>query len=115
MKSALLVLALVACGPTARDKAISDTYVAINAARDGYIAYDSKHENDIVSSAQSKDEAVTKLVDYRLKRTHVLEAFTAAYHALSAALLVNSDPKSLTTLLQAASDLKAAITALEKE
>ena len=111
----LLVVMLAACGATAREKAISATYVGINSARDGFIAYNARHENDLVQGSQSREEAIQKLVSYRMKREHVTEAFIAAYHALSAAVLVENDPKSLPNLLQAAADLKAAIAALEKE
>jgi hypothetical protein len=111
----LLLIVLAACGPTAREKAISATFVSINAARDGFVSYNTAHENDIVTHAATKVEAVNNLTKYRLAREHVTEAFIAAYHALSAAVLVASDPKSLPALLQAAADLKVAIAALEKE
>lgn len=92
MKAVIFVLALVACSSNQRASTITTTLNAVNAAEAGFVAFDGKHQLDIVSASTSHDDAVAKLADYRAKRELVVVALTGAYDALKVAAEVNDDP-----------------------
>ncbi len=59
----------------------------LNAARDGFVAYDDTHQHDIVKDATSLEQGQTELEVYRKKREYVLRGFEVAYKSLAAAAL----------------------------
>jgi len=88
---AALVIALAltapACGGDSKQKALKTSLSALNAARDGFIAWDKNHQDKIVAGATSLDDGKVKLDRYRKTREPVLQGFTVAYSALAAAAL----------------------------
>lgn len=108
LTSAFLVMA---CGPSARDKAIHQTFVGLNAARDGFIAWDKTHQAEIVEKAATKDEGTASLAAYRAERATVIAAFELAYHTIATAVLVDDKKQRADVLLvvKTASDLHDAL------
>lgn len=107
----LLAVALLACGPSARETTIKTTFVALNASRDGFVTYDAMRQGDIVGTAKDETTGKAALVDYREKRAYVLSLFEASYHALAAAVLAN-DKVTLVNMLNAVGELRKALIAL---
>lgn len=93
----ICLLFAAACGPNAKQKALSYTVTGLNAARDGFVIWDANHQQKIVDDATSLGEGQAALTAYRAKREAVLQAFTVAYSALAVAAL---DP-SAAMLLEA--------------
>ena len=104
----LVVLALAACGASARQKTIQGALVGVNAARDGFITWDSQHQLSIVEKATSREEAELALKDYRTRREVVKEAFEVAYRALAVAA-TQTDELSLHAALAASDKLVDAV------
>lgn len=100
-----IVLALVfACGASAREKTIKTTYVAVNAAATGFVAFDKKHQLDVVAQAKDRATAEAELAAWRAKQADVERAVSAAFRAIAAAAIANDDP-SVAGMLQAATVL----------
>jgi uncharacterized membrane protein len=107
-----VVLALAsafATGCTHSDRAdtIHATLIAVDAARDGFVAYDAKEQQSIVDSATSADDAHAKLAAYRAARdkaTGPAGLLTTAYRAIAAAAMAN-DTTSLDAMTTAANQL----------
>jgi hypothetical protein len=104
-----LCIVLVGCGATQRQKTITATLAAVDAARDGFVEYDRLHQQGIVNDADSADAARSKLDAYRRKREPLVQAFTTAYRALAIAAALDDDPKSLATMLFVARQLCRAL------
>lgn len=90
-------LLIVGC-EGARQKTLRVSLTSLNAAREGFIAWDLRKQGNIVEAATSLEDGQTKLDEYRKRRERVVEAFTIAYSALAAAAL---DP-SANMLIEAA-------------
>ncbi len=99
----VLVLAVVACSKPAHEKALSYSLGALNAAREGFIAWDAAHQETLAESG-TVEEAEAALRAYRKEREKVLLGFVVAYQALAAASL---DP-SLDMLAEAAQAVRTA-------
>lgn len=94
VKQLALVVALfatMACGASARQKAIDISYTTLKASETAFVEWDKHHQADIVEHATSATEGHEKLVAYRTKRQEVFVAFSAAWSALAAASLYDSD------------------------
>lgn len=98
----LVVLALVACGASARQRTISATLLGVDAAKAAFVAADATHQLQLVAGATSHDDGAAKLASYRDRRVKLVIAFEAAYRALAIAAILNDDPKSLANLVAAA-------------
>ncbi len=97
-RSPLLLLAvflLTSCGPSERNRALTTSLAALNAARDSFLAYDAAHQADLVRAAPSEEAGKLTLIEYRARRLGVLEAFVAAYSLLSVAAADPTDAKIL--------------------
>lgn len=106
----ILVL-FAACGPTARETALRTTLVTVDAARDGFEAWDQEHQGKLIATAQTGDEARASVASYREKRLVVINGFDLAYKAIAHAAVLLDDA-SIANALAAAADLKTAIEAL---
>src|SRR5512136_2752575 len=73
-------------------KALRITLTGLNAARDGFIAYDMQVQTRIVSDASSFEMGRIKLDIYRAEREKVILALEIAYKALATAAV---DPSEL--------------------
>lgn len=109
-----IALGLVGCGASAREKALHAVFEATNGARAGFETFDSAHQAQIVNDAKSFDEGEAALKSYRHDRETVLVLFNAVYQGIIAAVLVNDDPRSLPSLIEAAGHLRQALDALMK-
>ena len=102
----LILLLSTACGSSAREKALSTTLASLNAARDGFVAWDKEHQESIVQETYdeggTRADAVRKLADYRRKAARIDQAFVLAYSALAAAAL----DLSVAGLISAAADAR---------
>ena len=86
-----VVFALTACpGPDAKERALRSSLTALNAARDGFVAWDKDHQQKIVEEATSLEDGKSKLAAYRAKREPVTQGFVVAYSAIAAAALDRS-------------------------
>lgn len=109
----LLLLALVACGASARERTITAAFATTNASRDAFVAFDASHQHQLVERATSLDDGKALLSDYRAKRAVVVDLFAATYRAIAAAAIV-ADGRSMSALLAAAAQLAAAFDDLKK-
>lgn len=94
-----LALNAIACGPGVRQKALTTSLTAVNAARDGFTAWDGDHQLTLVEHANTMAEGQTKLDSYRTKREPILHGFAVAYELIAtAALDIDSDTKYMKAL-----------------
>ncbi len=102
----LMCLAVVAggCAGSQREDTIRAALISVDSARDGFLAYDRAHEQQLVAEAVSADDAQAKLKAYQAKRAKVDPLFTGAYHGIAAAELLNTD-QSLTSMQAAIAQL----------
>ena len=100
-----------ACSATTRRDTIRDTFIALNGARDAFVAWDAGHQQVIVDQATTRQQAEAEVGAYRQTQTKTQEAFTVAYQALTLAA-TQSDSPSLDTAIKISRDLIASITAL---
>ncbi len=87
-----------------RTSTIHSSLVAVNVARDGFVAWDRQHQHEIVKAATTRDEVQRNIADYIVKRAPVVEGFEAAYRALAIAA-TQSDDTSLAAALRAGAEL----------
>jgi hypothetical protein len=107
----LLLLSLaVACGPTARQKALQTTLTTLNTSRDAFVAWDAEHQTTIVKQAPSLEKGQETLTFYRAQREKVILGFSAAYAAVAAAAINTDDPNALA---QAITSIKTVYDAVE--
>ena len=103
------------CGPSAREKTLSTTLLGVNGARDGFLAWEDKHENAIIDACNlptcTLEQGEAKLAAYRAKAVVVVEAFEVAYRAIALAALDKN--ASLPEVINAAVKLYAAVEALQ--
>lgn len=93
----LFLVVLVACGSSAsqRQSTISAALVTVDAARDGFVAYDAAHQAQIVAAATDKVTGGEALTNYRIARdatTGPTGLLTAAYRAIGVAAAANDQP-----------------------
>lgn len=105
----LIFLAMVAItpacsGPNKRTRVLQHTVAAVNAARDGFLAWDRQHQLAILDKANSREEAIAKREEYLVKWRVVMESFTVAYQALIVAA-TQTDTLSYQAALAASADL----------
>lgn len=114
----LLVVLVMACGASQREKTLQATLTATNAARDGFVAWDDAYQMgvvDKVTTSAEADAAEAKLDAYVKRRGPVIVAFEIVYRAIAIAAILNDDPKSLTNVALAAQQLRKAIEAIKQE
>lgn len=114
----VLILALVACGANQRRDTIRTTLVAFNAARDGFLEWDDRRQNEVTSAAEAgkltTTEARKQLDAYRIAREPVEKAIVLAYRALAMAA-TQEDQLSLDAALAEAAKFYKALKALKGE
>lgn len=97
-----------ACSKGQRQTTLHATVLAVNAARDGFLAWDRAHQDSIVQAATTREEAERKLAEYRKSQDKIRDGFTVAYETLAVAA-TQTDDASLSSAIRAVSDLMAAI------
>ena len=108
--SLLVALCVLASCASARDKALSATLVTVNAARDGFVAYDVSHQQSLLDSSADRATWDAKVATYRKKRELVVKAFEVTYRALAMAAL-EREPKTFALALEAAKQLAEIVNA----
>lgn len=103
-----------ACTSGQRKDTLHATLLSVNAARDGFTAWDSDHQQRIVETADSREVAETSLSDYRAKRTPVINGFELTYRVIAMAA-TQSDEVSLKAALAKAGELIDAINKLTEK
>lgn len=73
------------CGESSQQKALRVGLYSLNAARDGFVAWDQNRQAAIVAQAKTREEAVTNLTAFRARRDGVADGFMVAYAALALA------------------------------
>lgn len=101
MKALFLVIALAACGASARETVIRDTYAVATTATTQLEVFSRDHEAKIVAGAKDRADGEAKLSAWRAQVAKVELARAAVYRAISAAAALNSD-QSTAALLAAA-------------
>lgn len=101
----------VGCGASARQKEITTTMTVLDAAQAGYIAFDARHQLDIVKAAPDKATGEAQLGAWRQTQAKVETGLTAAWRAVAVAATVNND-QSMTSMLQAAQIVEQELAAL---
>lgn len=107
------LVALAACGPSARDKTIKGTLVSLNATYDGVLEYSRRREASIVAAATSEADGQAKLRPFREHVDKVVAAIALAYHALGVAATDKGTP--LDKAIRLAAEVATAAAALKKE
>jgi len=103
---------VLGCGGNQRQQALRTNLVAINAARDGFVAWDAAHQSQIVAVATSAEEGRVKLDAYRTARAKLVDTFEIVYRAISVAA-VQEDGPSLAAALRASKQLLDSIEKLQ--
>lgn len=95
---------LFGCSASTRLKTLDSTMAALDSAEIGLMAFDQKHQNDIVNDCDpkaTKAECQAKLDAYRAKRKVVIDSLGAAYDLLKHAFEVDDDPSAATAIAAA--------------
>jgi hypothetical protein len=103
----VILLLLVACGSTQRERTIKATLTAVNETRDAFVTFDQVTQSAIVDMAPTFERGSAMLAIYRKKREPVVEAFAVVYRAIAIAATANSDA-SVIGMLTAAKQIAAA-------
>lgn len=112
-----LALVVALCAATASTACSSyqtelkASLVTINAARDGFTAWDLRHQGEIVKQATSLDEGKSALESYRKQREPIVAGFEIAYKALADAAISPSDA-SVALVIADLLDLEKSVEAL---
>ena len=96
-----LAFILMACGANARQRTITVTFAATNAAAEKLVEFSDAHERAIVNISATREQAESELAAFRKKVDHAEKTFAAVYRMLAAAAIVDDD-RSLSALVQVA-------------
>lgn len=91
------------CAASARETTIRAGLIAVDSARDGFLAYDRTHEMSLTAhcdpATEIRDQCAAKvaasaaaLATYQAKRAKIDPLFTSAYRFLAAAKILDDDP-----------------------
>ncbi len=96
----MLGLLAVSCGANARERTINATFQTTNVASESFVKWDLDHQQKIIDSSMSREEAVNRVHEYRAKRDQVTTAIIDVYRLITTAIIARNDP-SLVNLLKA--------------
>ncbi len=102
-------LTMAGCGAAQRTKTIQTSILTVNAARDGWFAWDRAHEHQIVEHAATREDVERDLADYRAKSNPIYATFEVAYKGLAVAATQTDSPSlsaALVTVLQLVESIK---------
>lgn len=91
---ALLLSLLLACSPSTQQKALTDSYAAVQTAQKAWSAFAPGYEQSLVANAATKPDADAKLAAFRANRTKVETAIVAAYQAVALAATATNQPNA---------------------
>lgn len=113
VKLLLLVCLALGCSAAQREKTIKATLVAVNEARDQFVAIDKAAQQTIVVLAPSYERGYAALLVYRKKREVVVEAFAVAYRAIAMAATTD-EYTAIPNMIAAARYVAGALNALKE-
>lgn len=93
-----------ACSSGQRQDVLRGSLTSLNVARDGFVAWDAKHQRDIVERSTSRVEAERSVAAYYATRQNVIDGMEAAYRAIAVAALA-SDEVTLSGAIRQASEI----------
>lgn len=111
--SVLLLVLLVACGASARERTIRTALVTVNEARDAFVIIDRDVQLAIVAKASSKDEGVATLAIYRKQREGLITAFEEAYRSIAIAAALDDGTRSLAAAVEAVAKIQTLVDRLK--
>lgn len=97
------------CGASQRTKTIQASVLTVNAARDGWFAWDRAHEHQIVENAKTREEVELELAAYRNKSAVIYASFEIVYQGLKVAAKQTDEPSlsaALVTVVQLIESIK---------
>lgn len=97
----VLAWLVAGCGASQRERTIRDTFAATDAAAAGFVAFDGRHQHDLVVAAKSEPEGKAALEMWRVNQLRAEMAIAAVYRAIAVAATIEDD-KSLEGMIQAA-------------
>lgn len=98
-------------GASAQEKALQTTFATAKAAEIAFVAYDVKHQSDLVDVAKTKADGAAALASYRASRGAVSDGFAALYKAIAAAALAK-DNNTMDAVTLAGGAVEAALHAI---
>ena len=107
----LACASVTACSGSARQHTLRASFVAVNAARDGLLAFDKTHQLEIVDKATTREQAEVDIAAYHARRAVVVTLFELTYRAIALAA-TSSDNPSYAEALKATKALLEAVKAL---
>lgn len=108
-----ILMAMVACCTSARQRTIHAAAVTMSAAADGFDAYDAERHAQILRDATSEEDGIAKLAAYKARRDAVLAKIAAALHAIAVAAVLDDKPASLATVVETVAEAQRAWEALK--
>lgn len=109
----LLLVFLVACAASTRERTINATLAATDVAAASFVKLDHEKQTRIVMDSPDKASGERDLAAWRMKRNEIETGFAATYRSIAAAALVGDEP-TLNAMVQAALLLSQSIKELEK-
>lgn len=103
-----MMISSISCTKNERIETLHASLIAVNSARDGFVAWDLPHQQAIVEAATSHEQGAAALAAYQAKRKPVVDGFEVAYRAIALAA-TQTDDLSLQAALATAGDLIAAV------
>jgi sirohydrochlorin ferrochelatase len=82
-----MLLLVVACGPSQKERTLKSTLAGVNAAREALVAWDETTQLEIVRTATRRADGEAKLAQHRADRAEIVAAFEAIYRALAIAAM----------------------------
>jgi hypothetical protein len=87
MRALILAIAVISAACSNHQAGLRDSLATLNAARDGFIAWDDAHQADLVRRATSLEQGKADLLRYRTEREKIVGAFELAYKVIATAAL----------------------------
>lgn len=111
MMLVLYAAGAIACGASARQKAITGAYVTVSTAATALAAYNAPHENAILQQSPDKATWTARLATWRDQRAKLEQDIDAGYRMVAVAAGLNDD-QSLASMVAAGKVIEDELTAL---
>lgn len=110
--SLVLLIVLMACGPSARQQTLRTMYTGATTAQAGFVAWDKEKMLSLSREATTLEDLQVKIAKYKEARSPVVDAFEVVYRGLAAAALLDEDQASLVSAVGAFEQLRLALRTL---
>lgn len=102
------------CTAGQRQDTLRTTLIAANSTRDAYVAWDLRHQQYLVASAETREAGERRLSEYHAKQDTMAARFALAYQAIALASIEASD-KKVEDAVRLVQDLIATFKRLKEE